>query len=279
MRATELSRSTELGCAVLFAYVDESGDPFGAPSQRGSPSYTMGAVLVRSADWAESFDALINLRRELRLNLGLPARAEVKASYLVRNEGAFESLRLSSNQRRYIYKRHLTTLSLAKMRACAVFVDKVSLEKQGRLRETRDLAWEGLFQRLVLTHDRDIPGQTSPIMLIHDEGEDLTVRKMARKARRFLTAGSISGQGTLRLSARWLLDDPVSRQSHHSLLVQCADLVAYAATKRMIPGGRRSQRVCPPNTWTHLGDACHAVVNRLAVQADPRLPAGIVIRK
>lgn len=130
------------------------------------------------------------------------------------------------------------------MRAFAIFVDKRELAVRGRLSSTRELAWNSLFQRLSKLHDHDRPGEKSPILLVHDEGEDLTIRKLARRARRYLTAGSAYGTGPIRLSARWLLDDPVSRQSHHSLFIQCADLVAYAATKHLIPGGRRQTRVC-----------------------------------
>ncbi|GLV51274.1 hypothetical protein TBS_18440 [Thermobispora bispora] len=263
---------------MLFAYVDESGDPSGNPSLRGSPSYTLGVVLVRDTEWADAFDAVINLRRTLKKNFGLPVRAEVKASYLLRNEGAFSSLKLSSKQRRYIYQCHLSLLATAPARAFAVFVDKRKLVRLGRLGETRDLAWETLFQRLALTYERDNPGRKSPILIVHDEGEDATIRKIARKARRYLTAGSAYGPGSLRLPDRWLLDDPVSRKSHHSLFVQLADLVAYAATKRMIPGGARRSRVCPPSMWNHLGVACHAAANAQALAYNPKAVPGIVVR-
>lgn len=165
------------------------------------------------------------------------------------------------------------------MRAFAIFVDKRELAVRGRLSSTRELAWNSLFQRLSKLHDHDRPGEKSPILLVHDEGEDLTIRKLARRARRYLTAGSAYGTGPIRLSARWLLDDPVSRQSHHSLFIQCADLVAYAATKHLIPGGRRQTRVCPPSAWSQLGPACYEEANSLARRMDPTLPPGIVIRR
>ena len=130
---------------MLFAYVDESGDPAGDPAQRGSPAYTLGVVLVRGDDWVDAFDGLIALRRELSQNLGVPARAEVKASYLIRNEGPFETLGLSANQRRYIYRRHMAILSSLRARAFAVFVDKQALAARGRLQETRELVWETSF--------------------------------------------------------------------------------------------------------------------------------------
>jgi len=263
---------------MLFAYVDESGDPSGDPSFRGSPTYTLGVVLVRASQWADAFDGAIKLRRELNKSFGLPARAEVKASYLIRNEGVFRSLKLSGKQRRYIYQRHMRRINEINARAFAIVVDKRERASKGVLDQTRDTAWETLFQRLAITHDRDNPSEKTPILLVHDEGEDLTVRKLARKARRYLTAGSAYGTDKLRLSDKWLLDDPVSRQSHHSLFVQYADLVAYSATKKIIPGGARASRVCPPRMWDELGEARHDAVNSLARKDDPSLPPAIVIR-
>lgn len=263
---------------MLLVYVDESGDPFGDPARRGSPAYTLGVVVIRDLEWADAFDALINMRRDLKQTFGIPARAEIKASYLVRNEGAIKGSGLSASQRRYIYRRHLQVVERSKVRAFAVVADKQQLAARGDLSGTRELVWETLFQRLSLMHDRDDPKRVSPVLLIHDEGEELTIRKYARRARRFLTAGSAHGTGSLRLPQRWLIDDPVSRQSDHSLFVQCADLVAYAATKRLIPGGSRAARVCPQRTWEVLGSAIHTPVNAYAIKRGAAQVPGIVPR-
>lgn len=66
---------------MLIAYVDESGDL--GPSH----TYTLGCVLVDSESWPASFDALIAFRRFLRKEHGVPIRAELKANYILRNEG------------------------------------------------------------------------------------------------------------------------------------------------------------------------------------------------
>jgi hypothetical protein len=263
---------------VLLAYVDESGDPFGDPAQRGSAAYALGVVVVRDLEWADAFDALINMRRNLKATFGIPARAEVKAAYLVRNEGAMKGLGLSGSQRRYIYRRHFQVMERSSVRAFAIVVDKQRLTQAHDLHRTRELVWNTLFQRLSLMHDRDDGSRLSPVLLVHDEGEELTIRKYARRARRYLTAGSAFGTGSIRLSERWLIDDPVSRQSDHSLFVQCADLVAYAATKRLFPGGARATRVCPPSTWDALGSAIHRPVNALAISRGAAQTPGIVPR-
>lgn len=256
-----------------MVYIDETGDPTGDPAAGGSREYALGAVLVRDTDWASAFDQIITLRRSLsRSTIGLPMRAEVKASNLVRNEGWFKGRHISPSQRQYIYRQHLRLLSRAGMQCFSSWVDKRAFAARGQLHLVRETVWRNLFQRLQKT----FPGD--PILLIHDEGEEATIRKYARRARRFLYAGTPSGTA-VRLDLKKLVDDPVSRVSDQSYMVQLADLVAYSASKAMIPGGARAKRVCPPTMWSQAGTSRLAVVNSLARKGDPSLPIAVVTQR
>jgi hypothetical protein len=258
---------------MLTVYIDETGDPNGKPTSGASREYGLGVLVIDADNWRLAFDGLITMRRSLKRSFGIPTTAEIKASNLVRNEGWFKGATLSASQKQYIYRSHLKTIDVIGASAFAIWVDKRTLETSNRLWATRDLVWQMLFQRLQRTY----AGQ--PILLVHDEGEEATIRKCARKARRFLTAGSITGQGNFRNDLALLVDDPVSRRSHESLMIQCADLIAYSAAKAMIPGGSRANRVCPPSMWNALGSACVEQVNALARRYDSSLPAGIAAQK
>ncbi|MGE0796086.1 MAG: DUF3800 domain-containing protein, partial [Acidimicrobiia bacterium] len=115
-------------------------------------------------------------------------------------------------------------------------------------------------------------------LLIHDEGEDLAIRRSARKARRYLTAPSRLGSGQLRLPARWLIDDPVSRHSDQSYFIQLADLTAYAAAQSYRVGGARASRIVPTSMWDQIGPATHTPVNKYSRNTNGGAP-GIVVRK
>ena len=84
---------------MQIAYVDESGDR----GVGGSRTYTLGCVLVRSAQWKDAFDGVIAFRRFLKTTFGVPVRAEIKANYLLRNGGDLAELPLSEHARRFIY--------------------------------------------------------------------------------------------------------------------------------------------------------------------------------
>ena len=58
-------------------------------------------------------------------------------------------------------------------------------------------------------------------------------------------------------------NDPVSRNSQQSLFIQVADLVAYAAFRRVYPGPTsRKHSVVPDDMWDELGPARMAEVNQ-----------------
>jgi hypothetical protein len=252
---------------VLLAYVDESGNT-GSVSAGGSLTYTLGCVLIDADLWPTAFDELLAYRRRIRETYGLPMRAELKANYLLRNSGPLRSLALGPGARHMIYRSHLRILEHLPARAFAIVVDKRTdlLTPAGYF----DLAWEGLLQRLERTGTKE----RSTFMLVHDEGENDAVRRWVRRARRYLTAGSAYGSGSIRMAAAMLVDDPVARRSDHSYLIQAADLVAYAAFRSVVAPGSAIARVCPATMWNEIGSATHTAVSGLR----PRAAPGIVLR-
>jgi Protein of unknown function (DUF3800) len=252
---------------VLIAYIDESGNT-GDPSRGGSLTFVLGCVLLDSAHWPEAFDGLLNFRRRIRDKFGVRMRAEIKANYLLRNSGDLRPYGLGQGARRLIYRAHMRVLASLGIRAFAVVIDK----RTGYTSPTAcfDLAWETLLQRLEKTSSTE----RTEFLVIHDEGENDAVRRWVRKARRYLTAGSAFGTGTLMSAANLLIDDPVARQSKQSYFIQVADLVAYAAFRSVIPAGPNIVSICPKAMWGELGDSTHTAVSRFR----PRAAPGIVLR-
>lgn len=249
---------------MLIAYVDESGNT-GTVASGGSLTFTLGCVLVDAAAWPTAFDELLAMRRRVRDRFGLPMRAEVRANDLIRASGDIRNVGLAPTERLLIFRAHMAVMSALPARAFAVVVDK-----RNQTADYFDLAWEGLLQRL----ERTSTHEQQPFMVVHDEGANDQVRAWVRRSRRYLTAGSATGYGTLRNPARLLVDDPVPRTSRQSYFIQAADLVAYAAFRAVIAPSANVARVCPQTMWNSLGDAIHRKVNSLKRVGPP----GIVIR-
>lgn len=243
---------------MLLAYVDESGNT-GDVSLGGATShYVLGCVLIHSDNWAGAFDELVAFRRRLRDRFNLPVRAEVKANYLIRASGPFRTLGLAPAERGLIYRAHLDMLAGIGARAFAVVIDKKGNDLSGTA--CFEFAWTTLLQRL----ERTTFYEKQQLMIIHDDGENDAVRRTVRKARRFLTAGSMVGNGSIRVDAKRFVDDPVPRASQESYWVQMADLVAYAGWRSLIPPSRSVASIAPQETWLQVGEAVHAAVNRYA---------------
>jgi hypothetical protein len=253
---------------MYLAYVDDSGDLGTYAPGGGSLTYTLGCVLVEDSAWNGAFESLLLLRRFLNAKLGVPVRAEIKSNHLVRNGGPFHARPQSEKTRRNIYRMHLRVLPKNGLQAFAVVVDKQLCATRYPGRDPREMAWETLLQRL----ERTSSSWTTPFMILHDEGENDLVRKWVRKARRHLTAGSAFGTGSLTFAAKWFIDDPVPKQSHHSYFIQVADLVAYAAFRKL-HASPHAKPVVPTTMWDAIGTARLSVVNYMSGG-----PPGIVTR-
>lgn len=239
---------------MYLAYIDESGST-GDVAKGGSTSFTLGCLLVRSSRWSETFEAVLGYRRFLKKEFGLRLRDEIKANYLIRNAGAFRALGLSEPSRYSIYRGALRLVPKIQAQAFGVVVRKEFLQ----CGDPHERAWTFLLQRL----ERLATSSGSQVMIVHDEGQADEVRRLARKARRAGIAGSAFGPGFVQRPFTRLVDDPVSRSSQQSVLLQVADLIAYAAFRRVYPAQSSRKHPVVPNTmWDELGDSRMAEVNQ-----------------
>jgi hypothetical protein len=110
--------------------------------------------------------------------------------------------------------------------------------------------------------------KSEKIMLLPDEGHGPMVRQVMRKARRFQTIPGRYG-GKLDIRAKYLIEDPVEKNSAESYFTQLADWNAYAAhrSKYVDPITRT-----PNDLWDRLGNIRHPDVNSVAGG-----PIGIVV--
>jgi len=253
---------------MLIAYVDETGDTGPVSKTGASGCFGLGCVLVDAETWTDSFDGLLAFRRSIRDDFGIRMRAEIKANTLIRNGGSIRDLNLAPSQRGLVYRYHLNTLGAIGARAFAVVVDKRSTGVSRN--DCLEMAWVTLLQRLERTTSQEKTG----VLIVHDDGENSSVRRIVRKARRRLTAGSAFGTGSLTNPLRRLVEDPVPRNSQESYFIQMADLVAYAGWRSFIPPSKGVAQVTGTDLWAQVGPATHAAVNSLARRGAP----GVVLR-
>ena len=250
-----------------LAHVDESGSVGPIPSG-GSLTFTLGCLLISAAQWPDVFDGMIDYRRYLKDQFGIPVRAELKANYLLRNGGPLRPLHLSEEARFAVYRGLMRLQPKLGIRAFSIVIRKSELAKRTPPHDARVTAWEYLLQRL----ERFTTKEGTQAMILHDEGDGDVIRSLVRKARRAGTAGSAFAPGSLKRPARLLIDDPVSRKSHESYFVQLADLPPYAAFRSVYAPPKRRLNIVPQTMWDELGASRLEEVSRVSGG-----PKGIVV--
>lgn len=230
---------------MYLAYMDDSGDP-GVDPGSPTPTYTIACVFVRDQHWVSLFEDLLGFRRYLRANFGLRMRQEVKANELVKGSGPWATLGLGDRIRKDgIYRASMRLQAkVGTVKTFAVVIDKSRCSTPDEVRAT---AWRHTLERV----EAFARHNTETVMLLPDSGEYDRFRKLARQMRRFSEVGAMIGGGTLsRPLARYLIDDPVERDSAQSYMVQLADLNAYAAYRK-----ERPDPLFPQTMWDELGPA------------------------
>lgn len=246
---------------MYIAYVDDSGDEH---------TFALGVILVPAdGRWLTVHDELVAFRSALSKRHGFRMARELKSSQVVTNSGPWRKLKISARTRHGIYAAALQQLA-ALHADVSVFGVVVPDRKDPALRGTAvEEAWLRVFERLERFCDKN----STTVVVMPDDGHPLTVRRLARRSRRMAYAGSAYG-GSISVPFRTLIDDPAHRDSSDSYEIQFADLVAYAAFRRVFP-----THTFPPNMWERLGSSLLAPVNAFERRRNPACdePAALVV--
>jgi|SRR5581483_1866256 len=239
-----------------LCYFDESGDS--GYNDSGTKAYALAGVLLQDASWLPALDDAIGFRRFLKQAFGIQMRDEVKSNYLLNNKGPIKRLNMGSAMRTKIFRMSLRLIpKLADgqgIKVFAVVVDKAAMAIKDPTSDPRRLVWERAIERL----ERFTHYQKDNCLIFPDEGNYDVIRSIVREKRRFNQVPSQFGTASLSRPAAFVLEDPSSRRSHESYLVQLADFAAYAAFRAIYP----RDHPLDGSLWDLLGDARLSEVNK-----------------
>lgn len=219
---------------MYLMYVDESGDP----GLVNSPSryFVLSGLVVHESAWRPCLDALLAFRLRIRDYFELKLREEVHAAQFVRGSDALS--RIAKHDRLTILRHFADELgALPGANLINVVVDK---QGKGESYDPFEKAWQALIQRfentITFRNFRGPAAQDECGLIFADGDPQKKLTQLLRRMRRHNPVPNQLG-GYRSLELRRVLEDPVYRDSKHSLLIQSADLCAFLLYQRLAPNG------------------------------------------
>jgi len=218
---------------MYFLYADESGDV----GLTNSPTkyFCLSGFVVHELRWHETLEAIIDFRRCLRKKYGLKLREELHAAHYIHRPGDLrriaKSLRLKILRETIDFQATLQDVSII----------NIVVDKQNKAEDTDvfEMAWTTLVQRFhnTLSH-KNFPGPQNADdrgMLVVDRTDEVKLRTMNRRMRRYNPVPSMYGPGSIAAPITTIVEDAVHRDSLHSYFIQLADVNAYFLYQKYEP--------------------------------------------
>lgn len=247
---------------MYLAYLDESGDS----GYNNSPTnfFILSCVLVHEANWLNTLDALIAMRRQLKQVHNIPTRPEIKAIDIKSGQGVFNSLGWSRLKRFQLFSELLDFEGRdLPIKVFAVAINKPLAQTRGW--EPRERAWTFALERINRFCQ---PSDWS--IIFPDQGHGYFIRRQLRKMRRFHSVPSHWQAGSISYRVERIIEDPNDRKSQDSYFIQLADWNSYAAHRSTYIDTKPN---VPNDLWDRLRNVLLIEVNALAGG-----PPGIVLR-
>lgn len=187
-------------------YIDDSGS-----AATGYVVY--GWAEIDIAQWSAALRQLLDFRKKLYADTGIPADYELHATQFIAGRGTPSNRDAWNRQKRnrgQVAQKHLA--AIAKMPGTRVgAVWRHTNEKGRAYYDQRAAVYQALLTGL---DDRLAAAGDHGIIVMDGDGSDLTYQREHRK---------------LKLNSRRIVEDPWFIGSHNSQPVQAADLLAYTA--------------------------------------------------
>lgn len=242
-------------------YVDESGDC----GINNSPTryYILSAIVFHELRWKDILTDLVDFRRHLKTIKGLKIREEIHCTSLISRPGPL--VRIKRHERLDIIKHCIRWLGAKQ----DINIFSVVVDKQGRTDDIFEVAWSALITRYenTISYDNFVGNPQNwddTGIIISDDTDGQKLRRLLRKMRHFNPVPNRVDRfagGLRNLKIQYLIEDPIFRESKHSLMHQMSDVVAYCLKQKYHPNSyMKSKAAC--NLYSNLDRVLSKAVSK-----------------
>lgn len=220
---------------MFICYVDESGD-IGLVN---SPTryFVLTALVMHELRWKEYLDQLIDLRKRLRQAYGLKLREEIHAAPMITKPG--QLTRIPKHERLFILRAIAKELAtMQDLNVISIVIDK---QTKAATYDVFESAWNALVTRIETTmSNRNFRGPANPderVMLLPDRTDDKKLARLVRRMRYYnpIPNQPAFGPGFRNITVRYLIEDPLLKDSADSYFIQATDVAAYWIYQKYAP--------------------------------------------
>ena len=205
---------------MKLLYVDESGDP-GISAGSPSPYFFLAGLMLEDTSWYAFTEELLLFRQHLARRFALPVSEEIHASVFLSNRTAVAA-RISANDRLRILLECLEwCASSSHLRLLTVGLDKRQRPEGSAFVEVWAAMYR-LFDDVLANAQPALPG-----FVLCDNTDGTKLTRLVQGLQRPLLAATPP--------LRYVIEEPVFRDSHRSYLHQLVDVVAYFAKQLVAP--------------------------------------------
>ena len=207
---------------MRIVYYDESGDD-GYPNY-SSPLFCLSAVYMHYLNWKENYEAVLDFRRNLKTDFGLPINIEMHTKNFLLDKNPYRDFGFSTDDRKQIVSLYCQLISRLDLKVINVVIVKEKLKYPNFA--VLDTSLKYSIHRI----DNDLDSSSNPsdrFMIITDPGRVGKMRKTTRKIQRINFIPSKFSSTTYRKEIKYLIEDPLPKDSKESYFIQLADIITY----------------------------------------------------
>ena len=253
---------------MYFMYVDESGDSGVAPG--ATRYFCLSGMVVHEVYWRDVLDKIKDFRVTMRDVYGLKIRQEIHAAAFIGR--VKEEINIPRHKRLSILRNFADELAnIPPISFTNIVLDK---EHKDNDLDVFSYAWRVLFQRFENTmryRNFANPGNKVDYGIVFcDDTEGKKLNKIMRRMNVYNPVPNQIqyGQGYRDMPIKYIIEDPILRNSEHSYFIQAADLCAYLLYQKYHPNAYFKKKGAT-NYFNRLAPV-------LNVRASSKNPLGIV---
>lgn len=217
---------------MKLVYFDEAGD-LGKMPRSQTPLYVATFLYLNSSDWNNTFQKILEFRRELKEEYNFPVRLELHTRNFLLNKNPYHKMNLSNNVRVSIIKRFLELINSLGEEKKVACINTAIIKKRIRVGASYDILEKALSLGMtrIQTNIYYNPESYTHFMLLVDDGYIIPMRKITRKLYRLNYVPYKGSDKSRQLEIKTLVDDPLPKNSKDSYFIQLADLISYVISQ------------------------------------------------